>query len=94
LNSEKNLLSGNKFSKGMVVTKSHTTPDTLKVAIRVPITDKRYKKRTWSSKYLMVHDKECITQVGDLVLIKEGRPISAAKTHTLVSVLTPFRGHQ
>ena len=94
MNAEKNLLSGNKFSKGMVVTKSHTTPDTLKVAIRAPITDKRYKKRTWSSKYCMVHDEQGITQVGDWVLIKEGRPISASKTHTLVSVLKPFRGRK
>jgi ribosomal protein S17 len=85
------MLSGNKLSKGMVITKCHTTPDTLKVAIRVPVRDKRYKKRTWSSAYLMVHDETCSTQVGDLVQVRETRPLSAGKTHVLVRVLKPLR---
>jgi len=87
VDSVKKILSGNRFSKGMVVKKSHTTPDTLKVAIRVPVKDKRYKKGTWSSKYFMVHDEECLTQVGDWVLVEETRPISASKKHVLVRIL-------
>jgi ribosomal protein S17 len=81
-------MNGSKFFEGMVVRKAHQNPDTLKVATRIPVTDKKYKKRSWISKYIMVHDPECCAQVGDVVLFKETRPISATKNHILERVTT------
>jgi ribosomal protein S17 len=60
------------------------SPNTLKVAIRTPSIDKKYKKRTWMSKYLMVHDPDGVAKVGEQVLVGQTRPLSARKTHLLV----------
>jgi len=72
-----------KLLEGMVVKKSSLNPDTLKVAVRIQVLDKKYKKRVWDNKYFMVHDAECRTKVGDRVFFKETRPISATKNHIL-----------
>jgi ribosomal protein S17 len=85
-------MNGSKFLEGVVVRKSHTNPDTLKVAIRIPIKDKKYKKSTWDTKYIMVHDSESLTNVGDTVLCKETRPLSATKRHILERVTSKVRG--
>lgn len=60
------------------------SPNTLKVAIRTPSMDKKYKKRSWTSKYIMVHDPDGIAKVGEQVLVGQTRPLSARKTHLLV----------
>ena len=70
-----------KLLEGMVVKKSALNPDTLKVAVRIQVRDKKYKKRIWDNKYFMVHDSECRTKVGDRIVFKETRPMSATKNH-------------
>ena len=75
-------LSVSKVRTGLVT--RIVSPNTLKVAIRTPIIDKKYKKRTWASKYIMVHDPDSIAKVGEQVLVGQTRPLSACKTHLLV----------
>lgn len=50
-----------------------------------------YGKVMTRSTKLSVHDKDNQGKVGDTVLIRECRPISKTKTHTLVDVIEKAR---
>jgi len=76
--------SGRKIYKGIVIRKPSAQPDTIKVAIRTLTEDKKYEKRTWKSRYFLVHVSHYHVkdvEVGDSILFYEMRPISSKKNH-------------
>jgi small subunit ribosomal protein S17 len=48
----------------------------------------RYKRTIRLSKTYKVHDEQNTSHIGDTVKIRETRPLSAQKYHTLVSIVT------
>lgn len=76
---------GAKILEGRVIgTKMQKT---ITVLIEYHKKDKRVEKVIRRSKKLLVHDEEQKAKVGDIVRIKETRPLSRRKRHTLVEIL-------
>jgi small subunit ribosomal protein S17 len=70
---------------GIVV--SDKMKDTRIVAVNARITHKRYKKVITRTKRYAVQDSTFNSSIGDLVRIRETKPISKTKNWVLISVL-------
>ena len=70
---------------GIVV--SNKMKDTLIVSVNERIIHKRYKKVITRTKRYNVHDSTSNSFVGDLVRIRETKPISKTKNWVLINVL-------
>lgn len=79
----------NKSKKRMLVGKvtSNKPNKTIIVAIERQVIHPLYKKYFKRTKRVMAHDEDNTCQIGDLVKIKECRPLSARKRWMLVDVL-------
>jgi len=73
-----------KQKKGTVISSSRDK--TLTVVIKRTITHPIYKKIIRRSSKLQVHDELNESNVGDVVIVEECRPISKTKSWKLVSV--------
>lgn len=73
-----------KLFTGVVV--SDKSDKTIVVSISTRKTHPVYKKQYTVSKKIMAHDEENIAKIGDTVIIKEVRPLSARKKHLLDKV--------
>ncbi len=60
---------------------------TIVVAVQTRKTHPIYKKQYSVTKKFMAHDEHNDAQTGDLVIIKERRPMSARKTWELVEIV-------
>lgn len=81
--------SENKSKKRMLVGKvtSSKPNKTIIVAIERQVIHPLYKKYFKRTKKVMAHDEENTCKIGDLVKIKECRPLSARKRWMLVDVV-------
>ncbi|MGI6370702.1 MAG: 30S ribosomal protein S17 [Ignavibacteria bacterium] len=61
---------------------------TIVVAVERQVMHPLYKKYYKRTKKFMAHDEENACQIGDVVKIKESRPLSARKRWTLESIIT------
>ena len=77
---------GGRVFKGTVV--KSAMKDTATVAIESFIKHKKYGKYLCREKKFLVHDAGNTAQVGDIVLIKEVRPISKNKHFVLFETVT------
>lgn len=79
----------NKTKKRILVGKvtSNKPNKTIIVAIERQVIHPLYKKYFKRTKKVMAHDEENTCKIGDLVKIKECRPLSARKRWMLVDVL-------
>lgn len=75
---------------GVVV--SDKMDKTIVVMIERKVKDRFYKKYIKRSTKLKVHDSENTSRMGDLVKIREGRPMSKHKSWYLVEVLERAEG--
>lgn len=60
---------------------------TIKVKVETTVMHPKYKKYIKRTKKYLVHDEENKANVGDRVIIREGRPFSKLKRFYLVRVL-------
>ncbi|MCS7213000.1 MAG: 30S ribosomal protein S17 [Candidatus Calescibacterium sp.] len=60
---------------------------TVKVKVETLVKHPKYKKYIKRTKKYLVHDPENRAQVGDKVVIREGRPFSKLKRFFLVKIL-------
>jgi small subunit ribosomal protein S17 len=60
---------------------------TVKARIENRILETKYKKFVKIFKYLLVHDEEKKSKVGDIILVRETRPLSKNKRWLLVDIL-------
>jgi small subunit ribosomal protein S17 len=70
---------------GIVISNKMTK--TITVAVKTKIAHKKYGKILARTKKYKVHDEDNDCQVGDIVKIKETRPLSKTKFWTLISKL-------
>lgn len=70
---------------GLVV--SNSMDKTITVAVERLVPHKLYKKGMKRTKKFKVHDEENTCNVGDLVRIRETRPLSKSKCWTLTKVI-------
>jgi small subunit ribosomal protein S17 len=77
--------SNGKVLQGLVV--KAAMKDTCTVAIERYVKHPKYKKYLKSTKKFLVHDAGNIAKVGDMVAIREVKPISKRKFFTLASVV-------
>ncbi|PIS41641.1 MAG: 30S ribosomal protein S17 [Candidatus Kerfeldbacteria bacterium CG08_land_8_20_14_0_20_42_7] len=70
--------------QGIVTSKK--TDKTVTVKVERLLMHPKYKKRYTLSKKYLVHDQENKAKEGDIVTIKEARPISKLKRWVLVTV--------
>jgi len=84
-----NAVTENNTKKRMLVGKvtSNKPNKTIIVAIERQVIHPLYKKYFKRTKKVMAHDEDNTCQIGDLVKIKECRPLSARKRWMLVDVL-------
>ncbi|MBL1434212.1 30S ribosomal protein S17 [Candidatus Wolfebacteria bacterium] len=73
---------GGKVLKGMVV--KSAMKDTITVAVTRLVMHSKYKKFQKRTKKFLVHNPGNTVEVGDMVSIKETRPISKNKHFTLL----------
>jgi len=66
---------------------SDKTDKTIVVTVRTRKTHPIYRKQYTVSKKFMAHDEKNEAHVGDRVAIRETRPLSARKRHTLDRVI-------
>jgi len=71
---------------GLVV--SDRMEKTIVVKVERLIQHAKYKRTIRVSKKYKVHDEANTAHIGDIVRIREVRPLSAQKYHTLVDVVT------
>ncbi len=83
--SEQKIMGKGRILRGRVV--SVKMKDTVTVSVERYIKHPKYKKFLKRTKKFLVHDKGNISKVGDLVNIKETRPISKRKTFTLLNII-------
>jgi len=69
------------------IVSSDKNDKTIVVLVRTKKTHPIYKKQYSVSKKILAHDSENLAKIGDKVIIKESRPISARKSHVLVEVV-------
>src|SRR3990167_4597525 len=74
-----------KMFMGVVV--SDKGDKTIVVSISTRKTHPVYKKQYTITKKIMVHDEENVANIGDQVVIKEVRPLSARKRHMLDKII-------
>jgi small subunit ribosomal protein S17 len=74
-----------KTRQGMVVSRSGDKTVVVSVEEKKP--HAMYKKMIRQSKKYHVHDEDNVTNVGDLVLIMETRPVSKLKRWRLIEVV-------
>ena len=67
---------------------SNKGEQTIVVAVERQVMHPLYKKYFKSTKKFMAHDQENTCQIGDVVKIKECRPLSARKRWVLESVVS------
>jgi small subunit ribosomal protein S17 len=72
--------------RGTVV--STKMQDTIAVAVERYVKHEKYKKYQKRTKKYLVHDKGNTAEMGDLVLIRETRPLSKHKHFELITNLT------
>ena len=70
---------------GMVT--SNAMDKTITVAVEQPVLHPLYKKAMKRTKKFKAHDEENACQVGDLVRIRETRPLSKTKRWRLVEIV-------
>ncbi|MBI2588664.1 30S ribosomal protein S17 [Candidatus Saccharibacteria bacterium] len=72
---------------------SSDKPDkTIVITVATRKTHPLYKKQYTINTKFMAHDEKNLAKIGDLVIIKESRPISARKRFTLDRILESARG--
>ncbi|PCI35142.1 MAG: 30S ribosomal protein S17 [Thiotrichales bacterium] len=86
MNASKKKDSNSKIVTGVVV--SNKMDKTAVVAIERLEQHALYKKRIRKTTKLSVHDPENSCNIGDIIAIRETRPISKCKSWALVEVLT------
>ena len=74
---------GGRVLRGKVVASKMT--DTITVAVERYVKHPKYKKYLRRTKKYLVHDTGNTAKIGDIVEIKEVRPISKRKSFTLVT---------
>ena len=79
--------------KGIVIS-SGKMRKTIKVLVETLVKHPRYKKYIKKRKKYLVHDENEIAREGDIVLIRESRPISKLKHFYLVKILERGGGGQ
>jgi len=62
---------------------------TIKVVVQSQRAHPQYKKRVWHRTYLMAHDEKNVAAEGDVVRIRETRPIAKNKSWRLIEVVRP-----
>lgn len=67
---------------------SNKAEKTIVVAVERQVMHPLYKKYFKSTKKFMAHDQENTCKIGDVVKIKECRPLSACKRWALDSIVT------
>ncbi len=77
------IIATGKMFKGTVV--KAAMKDTVTVAVERFVQHPKYKKYMRSSKKYLVHNPGNTAQIGDVVMIKETRPISKNKHFVLVA---------
>lgn len=75
----------NRTLKGRVI--SNKMDKTINVCIERKVKHPKYGKYLKRSSKIFAHDAENQCQIGDTVIIQEGRPISKRKAWTLVQVV-------
>ena len=66
---------------------SNKADKTITVAIVRQVAHPLYKKYFKSTKRVMAHDENNDSRIGDVVRIKESRPLSAKKRWTLIEIV-------
>ena len=79
-------INNSKQKKGTVVSSSRDK--TITVLIKRTTTHPIYKKIIRRTTKLQVHDESNISNLGDIVMIQECRPISKTKSWKLISVVS------
>jgi small subunit ribosomal protein S17 len=69
------------------VVTSNAMDKTITVAVERPVQHPLYKKAMKRTKRFKAHDKDNSCQVGDLVRIRETRPLSKTKRWRLVEII-------
>lgn len=67
---------------------SNKAEKTIIVAVERQVMHPLYKKYFKSTKKFMAHDAQLVCNIGDVVKIKECRPLSARKRWTFDSIIT------
>lgn len=83
---QENTKTGGRVFKGTVV--KSAMKDTMTVTVTRFVKHPKYKKYLERSKKYLVHDVGNTAKVGDIVLIKETRPISKNKHFVLLETVT------
>jgi len=78
-------LTASKDKMGVVV--SDRMQKTVVVKVERMVQHPRYKRVIRKSKTYKVHDEQNTSHIGDTVRIRETRPLSSDKYHTLVEVI-------
>ena len=74
-----------KTIKGTVV--SNSMEKTITVSIQRRLRHPLYNKYIYKTSKILAHDQEMVSNVGDIVLIEESKPISKNKSWVLTQVI-------